>query len=92
MYASDRALSTIARCVTRSFGGPEVLPSGKSVKTARGGLADAVMLHALVTDVVVTPDGGEPVRMGAGDLVTFPAGLECHWEIQAPVRKHYTLR
>jgi uncharacterized cupin superfamily protein len=37
----------------------------------------------------VTPDGGEPVRFGAGDLVVFDAGLSCTWEVHAPVRKHY---
>lgn len=41
-------------------------------------------------DVVVTPDGGEPVQMGQGDLVTFPAGMACTWEIRSAVRKHYT--
>jgi uncharacterized cupin superfamily protein len=41
-------------------------------------------------DVVVTPDGGEPVRMGKGDLVRFPAGMSCTWEIRADVKKHYT--
>lgn len=41
-------------------------------------------------DVVVTPEGGEPVHMGAGDLVTFPKGMACTWEIRQPVRKHYT--
>ncbi|MBF0368674.1 MAG: cupin domain-containing protein [Magnetococcales bacterium] len=40
-------------------------------------------------EVVVTPDGGEPVKMGQGDLVTFPAGMSCTWEIIQPVRKHY---
>lgn len=40
-------------------------------------------------DVTVTPDGGEPVRFGAGDLVVFDAGLSCTWEVHAPVRKHY---
>ena len=40
-------------------------------------------------DVSVTPDGGEPVRFGAGDLVVFEAGLSCTWEVHAPVRKHY---
>ncbi|MEY3544217.1 MAG: hypothetical protein RLZZ106_2065 [Cyanobacteriota bacterium] len=40
-------------------------------------------------DVTVTPDGGEPVRFGAGDLVTFAAGLSCSWDVHAPVRKHY---
>ncbi len=40
-------------------------------------------------DVTVTPDGGEPVRFGPGDLAVFDAGLSCTWEVQTPVRKHY---
>ena len=40
-------------------------------------------------EVTVTPDGGEPVRFGAGDLVVFDAGLSCTWEVHAPVHKHY---
>jgi uncharacterized cupin superfamily protein len=40
-------------------------------------------------DVTVTPEGGEPVRFGAGDLVVFAAGLSCTWDVHAPVRKHY---
>ncbi len=47
--------------------------------------------YFLEGDVVVTPDGGEPVRIGKGDLVTFPAGLSCTWKILEPVRKHYRL-
>jgi len=33
-------------------------------------------------------DGGS-VSFGAGDLVVFPQGLSCTWEIHEPVRKHY---
>jgi len=40
-------------------------------------------------EVTVTPDGGEPVRFGAGDLVEFSAGLCCTWDVTKPVRKHY---
>lgn len=40
-------------------------------------------------DVQVTPDGGEPVRFGKGDLVTFPQGMSCTWKVIKPVRKHY---
>ena len=40
-------------------------------------------------DVTVIPDGGEPMRFGAGDLVTFAAGLSCSWDVHAAVRKHY---
>ncbi len=45
--------------------------------------------YLLEGEVVVTPDGGEPVTIRAGDLVTFPAGLSCVWEVRRAVRKHY---
>lgn len=54
-YAASRALLAIISCVPRSFGGPAVLPNGKSVKTARGGFAAEVMLHALEIEVVGVP-------------------------------------
>jgi uncharacterized cupin superfamily protein len=41
--------------------------------------------------VVETEDGGK-VEFGKGDLVTFPRGLSCVWDIKEPVRKHYHLR
>ncbi len=40
--------------------------------------------------VTVTPEGGEPVEIEAGDLVTFPRGMHCRWDIHEPIRKHYT--
>jgi len=40
-------------------------------------------------DVVVTPKGGKPVQFGAGDFVTFPAGMSCTWNVRKAVRKHY---
>ena len=39
--------------------------------------------------VIVTPDDGAPQQFGRGDLVTFPAGLSCTWEVLEPVEKHY---
>lgn len=45
--------------------------------------------YFLEGDVIVTPDGGQPVQMGKGDLVTFPAGMSCSWEIRSDVKKHY---
>jgi uncharacterized cupin superfamily protein len=47
--------------------------------------------YFLEGEVTVTPEGGEPVTMGKGDLVTFPDGLSCRWRITKPVRKHYRL-
>lgn len=45
--------------------------------------------YFLEGDVIVTPEGGEPVRMGSGDLVKFPAGMKCTWQILEDVEKHY---
>lgn len=47
--------------------------------------------YFLEGEVEVTPAGGDPVQMGAGDLVTFPAGMSCTWKISQAVRKHYRL-
>ncbi|MBN2010212.1 cupin domain-containing protein [candidate division KSB1 bacterium] len=45
--------------------------------------------YLLEGDVIVTPDEGEPVRFGKGDLVIFPVGLSCRWNILKDVKKHY---
>ena len=45
--------------------------------------------YFLEGEVEVIPDGGEPVKMASGDLVTFPRGMSCRWIISQPVRKHY---
>ena len=45
--------------------------------------------YFLEGDVVVTPEGQKPVEIGKGDLVTFPQGMSCVWDIRKPVRKHY---
>lgn len=31
----------------------------------------------------------ESITIKAGDFVIFPAGLECVWDIQSAIRKHY---
>ena len=40
-------------------------------------------------EVTVTQRGGQPVYFKEGDLVTFPAGMNCRWEVHKAVRKHY---
>ncbi len=39
----------------------------------------------------VEPAGGESVEFGAGDLVVFPAGMDCVWDITSPIKKHYKM-
>jgi uncharacterized protein len=45
--------------------------------------------YFLEGNVVVIPEGGQPVEMGKGDLVTFPAGMSCQWKIRRDVKKYY---
>lgn len=45
--------------------------------------------YLLEGDVTVTAEDGEALTFGAGDLVTFEAGLNCVWDIRVPVKKHY---
>lgn len=40
--------------------------------------------------VTVTPENAEAVDFGAGDLVVFPKGMKCVWDIKEDVRKHYS--
>ena len=40
-------------------------------------------------EVTVTPDGGELVKFGTGDLVVFPAGMDCRWDVHKAVQKYY---
>jgi len=47
----------------------------------------AYILEGEVT--VIPKNGGNAVTFGAGDLVTFSAGLSCIWEVKKPLRKHY---
>jgi uncharacterized protein len=47
--------------------------------------------YLLEGKVAVETDEGI-VEFGAGDFVTFPAGLSCVWDIKTPVRKHYNFR
>jgi uncharacterized cupin superfamily protein len=44
--------------------------------------------YILEGKVKVTTDE-ETVEFGQGDLVIFPAGLSCVWEISKKVKKHY---
>lgn len=40
-------------------------------------------------DVEVSTKDGKIVKFGKGDLVIFPQGLSCTWNIKKKVKKHY---
>ncbi len=61
----------------------------KSVSTFPWTYDKAETCYFLAGRVKVTPEDGEPQEFSRGDLVTFPAGLSCTWEILEDVEKHY---
>ena len=62
----------------------------KEVSTFPWSYDERETCYFLDGEVVVTPEGGSPVSMGKGDLVIFPEGMRCTWEVRKAVRKHYT--
>ena len=61
----------------------------KETSTFPWSYGESETCYFLEGEVEVTPDGGEPVVVGKGDLVTFPEGMSCTWTVRSPVRKHY---
>ena len=45
--------------------------------------------YVLAGEVIVTPEYCEPVKIQAGDMVTFPKGMNFHWLIKQDIKKHY---
>lgn len=63
----------------------------KQVSTFDWSYEQTETCYFLCGRVKVTPKEGEPVEMGEGDLVIFPAGMSCTWEIIEDVEKHYDM-
>lgn len=47
--------------------------------------------HIISGWCIFTPDGGEPIKLCAGDAVLFPANCEGIWDIRETLRKTYVL-
>lgn len=46
--------------------------------------------YILEGEVVVTPDDGRAaVTVGKGDMVIFPDGMSCTWDVKSAIKKHY---
>ncbi|UCC95869.1 MAG: cupin domain-containing protein [Candidatus Omnitrophota bacterium] len=45
--------------------------------------------YFLEGDVEVQLPDGRRIEVQKGDLVSFPKGLKCRWQIKKKVRKHY---
>ena len=49
------------------------------------------LVHVLAGSMTVTPDGGAPTDVGAGDAILFPRGWTGTWEIHETLRKVYAI-
>ena len=49
------------------------------------------VIYVLAGRMTVTPDGGEPTKVKAGDIAVFPVGWKGTWEIHETVRKVYSI-
>jgi uncharacterized cupin superfamily protein len=51
---------------------------------------DTETCYVLDGEVEVTDsENGEKLNFKKGDLVQFPKGLKCVWNVKKPIRKHY---
>jgi len=48
-------------------------------------------VQILAGRMTVTPDGGEPTEIAAGDVAVFPRGWAGTWQIHETIRKVYVL-
>ncbi|KSV74477.1 hypothetical protein N182_27940 [Sinorhizobium sp. GL2] len=49
-------------------------------------------VHMIEGRIIITPDGGEPVRVGPGDAFVVERGFTGTWKIEEKVRKHFVIR
>lgn len=61
----------------------------KEVSTFEWEYTQTEICYILRGKIIVTPEGGEPQEFGRGDLITFPAGMRCTWQVLKAVEKHY---
>ncbi len=46
--------------------------------------------YILEGEIEVTAENGEKIEFKKGDLVQFPKGLKCVWNVKKPIRKYFT--
>lgn len=63
----------------------------KEVSIFKWHFLEQEIAYILEGECVITPEIGSPVTFRKGDLVTFPAGMKCTWEVKQPLHKHYHL-
>ncbi|MBU0499642.1 MAG: cupin domain-containing protein [Gammaproteobacteria bacterium] len=61
----------------------------KEVSTFPWTYSEKETCYILKGRALITPDGGQPQAFKRGDLISFPAGLSCTWDILEAIEKHY---
>ncbi len=51
--------------------------------------SDIETCYILEGEVEVTSNDGKKINFSKGDLVQFPKGLNCTWNVKKPVKKYY---
>ncbi|MEN9895547.1 MAG: hypothetical protein RIR97_1399 [Pseudomonadota bacterium] len=54
--------------------------------------SDYEFVHLIEGRIVITPDGGEPVTVKAGDAFVVEADFKGTWKIEETVRKHFDFK
>ena len=49
-------------------------------------------VHMISGRIVITPDGGAPITVQAGDAFVVEADFKGTWKIEEPVRKHFVFK
>lgn len=62
-----------------------------SPSTFRYTFAGDESFHVLAGDLDVEVDGGDVVRLGAGDIASFPGGVSSTWTVRRPLTKFFVI-
>ncbi len=49
-------------------------------------------VHMIEGEITITPDGGQPVKIGPGDAFVVEADFKGTWVIEKDVFKHFTIK
>ena len=49
------------------------------------------VIHVVAGSMTVTPDGGRPTGIAAGDVAVFPRGWSGTWDVHETLRKVYAI-
>ena len=49
-------------------------------------------VHLIEGQITITPDGGSPVTLRAGDAFVVEPSFKGTWVVEAPVKKHFCIK